>query len=529
MDPHTPDLPEENAVRWDRIFWVLALAVLTLIPLRIMSYGYLPPDDALRHAAKAVTGRPWPEIILMRPDLQVDHHIGWHTLLGALHRGLGWNADALVAVALVIMPISVLWAGLLDRPRRPEGWLLACLAGGLFSGLIHRIMLARPFVLSMGMTILVLSLWTRGPPERRFRARVAGSAAALALATWIHGSCWYLFPLVLAAFIVSRQWRRALGIGVSWVAGTLIGALMTGEPVTFLWGHFKHALLAFGRHELTRTLVVEFQPSDGLPAIVLLTLGLIGWRVARRGRAGLDALARDPVFLVAVFGWLASLKVLRFWLDWGLPAYMLWIAREWSEGTEELDDRPAPRFALTAFAGIALFLSSTSDIGGRWTSMLTREYLEMDNERLAGWLPEPGGIFYSDSMTLFYDTFYTNPEARWRYALAYEPGLMPPEDLEIYRHIQWNYHADKSYAAWVEKMRPGDRLVLSRSKASPPGISKLEWLYGATGVWIGRLPPPPDAENTGLPPDAPAKPETSDKMPETDPAQQERSTLNDQH
>jgi len=62
---------------------VLAAAffVVLLLPLKIIGYGYLPPDDALADAAKAISGKPWPEILVLRSDYAIDNHIGWHTFL----------------------------------------------------------------------------------------------------------------------------------------------------------------------------------------------------------------------------------------------------------------------------------------------------------------------------------------------------------------------------------------------------------------------------------------------------------------
>ena len=48
------------------IVWGLILAIILLIPFKIISYGYLPSDDALRHAAKAVSGKTWSEILILR-------------------------------------------------------------------------------------------------------------------------------------------------------------------------------------------------------------------------------------------------------------------------------------------------------------------------------------------------------------------------------------------------------------------------------------------------------------------------------
>lgn len=489
----------------DRLVLLLAVSVLLLIPLKIMSYGYLPPDDALRHAAKAVCGKPWTEIILMRPDLTVDHHVGWHRALGWLHLHLNWTTDDLVAFSIVVLPLTILLSGLLDSRRRPEAWILALLAVSLMSAPVYRWMLARPFVLSMGALTVVLILWTRKDWNLRFPLRIALAAVPIALATWIHGSCWYLFPLVVASFLVARQWREAGGVASSWIIGTLAGAFMTGEPITFLWGHLKHMLLALGSSDLTRLLVTEFQPSDGVASALILAAFVLVVRRLHFGPGSMNGVLRDPVFITAAIGWILGLKVTRFWMDWGIPALTLWLAREIRCFTADWTRQPWPRLAGTAFGTIALFWVTTSDLGGRWTGNLTTEYIETENPHLAGWLPEPGGIIYSDSMTLFYQTFYKNPNAPWRYALAYEPALMPPEDLAIYRKIQWNYHADKAFAPWVEKMRPQDRLILPRSKSSPPDIQQLEWTYGVTGTWIGRLPKKPGTQGYGETPDIPSQ------------------------
>ena len=185
-----------------------------------------------------------------------------------------------------------------------------------------------------------------------------------------------------------------------------------------------------------------------------------------------------------------------------MPAYLLWMAREINDLTATAAaGHPRARLALSCAALTSLFWICTSDVQGRWTSQATTEYLEASDPRLAGWLPDDGGIFYNDSMTVFYRTFFKNPDARWRYALAYEPALMPPEDLKIYRKIQWNFHDIKTYEPWVEKMRPQDRLVLSRARSSRPSIGQLEWLYSASGVWIGRLPADRPDRAAGTPPD----------------------------
>jgi len=101
-------------------------------------------------------------------------------------------------------------------------------------------------------------------------------------------------------------------------------------------------------------------------------------------------------------------------------------------------------------------------------------------------MPGQGGIFYEDNMQFFYNTFYKNPRGDWRYMVGFEPALMPPDDLKIYREIHRSEGNPESYQPWIKKLRPQDRLAISRS--SQPDLPALEWKQAANGVWIGRLP-----------------------------------------
>jgi hypothetical protein len=112
--------------------------------------------------------------------------------------------------------------------------------------------------------------------------------------------------------------------------------------------------------------------------------------------------------------------------------------------------------------------------------------LTQDDPQLAGWLPDQGGTFYDADMFFFYETFFKNPNADWRYMVGNEPALMPEEDFDIYQRILLNNRDPRAYLPWVEKMRPEDRLAL-RGTFGPPPLPQLEWKY-ACDLWIGRLP-----------------------------------------
>ncbi|HSY43596.1 MAG TPA: hypothetical protein VK811_06760, partial [Candidatus Acidoferrum sp.] len=126
---------------------------------------------------------------------------------------------------------------------------------------------------------------------------------------------------------------------------------------------------------------------------------------------------------------------------------------------------------------------------GRWTENLTTGYLNANDPQLAGWLPEPGGIIYNSDMDVFFETFYANPTADWKYILGFESGWMLPDDLQTLRNYQWNFDDARALEPWVAKMRPQDRMIIHAPGGGPPNIPELQWYYGATEMWIGRLPP----------------------------------------
>src|SRR5690349_4599911 len=107
--------------------WIIVVLTLLYIPSKIISYGYLPADDSLRHAAKAVSGKPWQEILVMRSDFQIDPHPGWHAVLGAFHRALNCGTETLVLISIVGLML-LLSAAVLPWLRWPESWLASLLA-----------------------------------------------------------------------------------------------------------------------------------------------------------------------------------------------------------------------------------------------------------------------------------------------------------------------------------------------------------------------------------------------------------------
>ena len=73
----------------------------------------------------------------------------------------------------------------------------------------------------------------------------------------------------------------------------------------------------------------------------------------------------------------------------------------------------------------------------------------------------------------------------------------------MYHKVLWNFGDAEAYDPWVKKMRPEDRLAIRGGRGASPGIPQLEWEYGVSGIWIGRLP------RTNAPPPAPTIPATT--------------------
>lgn len=465
-----------------RIVGVLAFALLVLVPLQIIGASYLPPDDALRHAAKAVSGREWIDILVLRPGT-MDSSPGWHAVLRAVHHAFGADPRALVVFQVVSLFLLVTVPPLLVL-RRPEAWIIALGAVAVLEPLlVERLVVGRPLLLSMAVVVVLCLTWERLDSERVSRGAFAAVAAMIAAATWIHGA-WYLFALPCAAFLLARP-RAGLRLGAAAGVGVIAGALLTGSPIDFLWQHVQHVLLAF-RGTQSAELVGEFRPYHGVPVLVVFVLLVITSRRLSEGAASPRSLLRDPVFLLAVLGWALGFRVARFWLDWGLPAVLVLVARR-LEGAWPATFSRRDQMIIAGAALGTCFLVMTADVGRRWSGA-TRDdpYAVLTAPEHRAALPDSGGILYAHDMKPFYDLFFTYPEAPWRYSTGYEPGLMPAEDLAVYRAAHFSRDV-MALVPWARKLRPADRLVVRNERTAPP-ISGLAWYHAGNGVWIGRTP-----------------------------------------
>lgn len=482
--------------------WVAVIFTILVVPLKIISYGYLPGDDALRHAAYAVSGKTWPEILVFGPTFHFDPNWGWHWLLRQIYLWQHCSTDGLVGFEVVSLFI-VSGLAIMGCLKRPEAWLAAFIivAEPQVSDLTERFLLGRPFVLSITAIAMILLVWQRSrgaPPKWR---SMLWMTPLIAVAVFLHG-VWYLWALPVAAFFLAQQFRWCFLLAASWILGTFLGSALTGHPVESILQAWQLAVGALGKHQTQITLVSELRPSGG----DIFTILLLGGLVALRRLAKLDAppLFRHPAFWLVIIGWILGCETNRFWEDWGLPALAVLIAGDLQLFFESrLAADSFQRLALVCGLALTMYVATTNDFNSRWTNHLAWRYLTPDNPDLKGWLPDKGGILYSTDMSIFYQTFFKNPDGDWRYALGFESTLMTDENFKVYHSVLWNFGDAKAYKPWVDKMRPEDRLVIRGGRASPPNLPQLEWNYPVGDIWVGRL-PRPVADGTA-PPTVPAQ------------------------
>ena len=491
--PLVSDSGSEPRHRLVRLLKLAIVLVLLAIPLRIVALGWMPRDDVRRHAAKAVAGREWSEIVLLRPEARVDLHPGWHALLELAHR-----AGAETPRALAMLSIVALAALFLVAPtswfRRAEAWVMALLAVALFEpSFFPRLLSGRPLVLAMGVLTLLLLDWRRFQPQRGVAIR--HHRLDPALRAGLLGAR-QLVPLAAAARrLLSRRraarraaHRRLLGGGNP----RRRGSHRASDRLPLAVDRDRLP----GRSDRTTrcgSSRPNSSPDRGPPPSCSRCSTLIA---IRRG-AGERSWFADPVFLLALAGWVLGLAVVRFWSDWGLPALLVWGAREIEAELERRPLRLKAELLVAGFATLALFLSLTGNRGDRWSRDEEGRHLRYDDAAIRPWLPDAGGILYANSMGIFYDTFFENPRAPFRYAVGFEPGLMPPDDLAIFREISRQGGADAAFLPWVAKLTPADRIAVVRPGGPRPAIPGLEWTEAFSGLWLGKKSAPPPATPSG--------------------------------
>ncbi|MFO7937618.1 MAG: hypothetical protein R6V06_08445 [Kiritimatiellia bacterium] len=487
-----------NATLWkdDNKHWnsrlvpplILLTCFLTLfiIPLKILSYGYLPGDDAMRHAGKVLSNLSWNQILVSAYPIP-DVHIGWHQFLSFFHSMFGCNADDLVAIAIIILFLCVALP-LLFLFRRPESWIAGLILCYNLIGNEYRFLLGRPYVAYVAVIMAALVLRKKLNQKDTCWKTVILLTIGMAVSVWWR-TMWFLYLLPIATFLMARQWRAALRLSGMLVVSTLFMAAASGQPSLI----FKSLMLAFevmGSSDYTTQLVTELQPLPPRIGIILIPVLIIISIKFRKGN--IKHFVDSPVFYLFVLSWCLGYSSQRWWIDFGAPAILVMVCEETDALLSGKSNTLTPWFSLarggTALIACAiLYLAMTGDLNSRWTSALHNEYVDTTDHSIQKGLPGQEGIIYSPNMSVFYQTFFAHPNAGWRYILGYEAAFMPPDDFRIFRNIQWNNGAWKAFDPWIDKMRSQDRLWIMKAVGAPhPGIDSLEWTRITSRIWSGR-------------------------------------------
>jgi hypothetical protein len=468
----------------ERLGFSLRLIVLLgalLAPAAILSLGYQPGDDGLRHVAKVFSGKTWRDLLVTDNPYNLEvTHIGWHTLLDGVRRTGDFTPDGLLVLA-----IYVLAAGFLATPlffvARAESWAAVLFILALFHSDIGRLMLGRPFIVSEISLMVVLFSFAR-LNSGATAGRIALCSVAIGFAVWIHTN-WYLFVVPLAGLVLSRRWRGVTMVGVTIALGIAIGSCLTGHPVVFLKDTFLFNFYSLPPTLDVTQLVAEFQPFDG---DIFMVLAMAVFLLFVREKQSFEKLVDDPAFLLALSCWLLGFKVGRFWFDWGIPAAAVWMCGRLDEAFVSLT-RPVYRVGLTLFFTAGFFLSITHNRHARWTNNLQIVTLSAEDPAHKGWMPQDGGILYTNTTTIVHRAFFENPRANWRYVPGYEQTLMLPEDLAVYADIKRTRSALEAFVPWAKKMKNEDRLILYGVRGIGRGALGLEW-RDFVSYSIGRKP-----------------------------------------
>jgi len=463
----------------------LCIAVFIGIPLRIISNGYFPLDDALRHTAFAVDNRNWSEVILVHPEFRadMDSHPGWHALLRTVHQVTGWRPDQLVTFSIFAAFWSFTLGGLIASGCAPA-WLLALAMAGVIDPMIFQaLMLGRPLAFSMTALAILLFLWTR-TQEIGWRREALVVWAVLSVNIAVHPSAFYLWAIVFPALLYCRRFRSALILLIA-----LLGAIATAAAL-FGWYNTVEAPLMTLRLALldgetySEHLVTELQPSGG-PVIPLLVVALI---VAVNHFRGISfrSETRQVDFCLMLGAWLLGLMTARFYGEWALPAMAVWLTRQAREGLK-IGPGGLPgvvdTLAVFAVAAVALYLGQTANVRGRYHAPYDNYWLTAPEAWILPALPEPGGILYSATNKEFYSLYHRFPKATFRYSTAFAPGIMPPEDRRIMSQMQ-AFGLLQIAKPWFDRMTPKDRIIVTASKK--PEWPGMEFQQRVGTDWIGR-------------------------------------------
>ncbi|MBP5467645.1 MAG: hypothetical protein J6Z11_00205 [Candidatus Riflebacteria bacterium] len=463
---------------------LLLFVVFLIIPLKIISKGFLPNDDANRHIAFAINDHKWSDVLEITPGLESDHNVGWHKILRFIYKLFRINKNDLLLMSTIGLFLLLNLTGTLVSPNT-SAWPITLIVMFLFDpSLIQRSILGRPYIFSCITTLILLKLWFINEQQTNNKLKYFISILALTLAVWIHGT-WYTFLILPAALFLSGQVRKSINLTICIILSTIIGAFLTGEFKEFLYFHYSATLNIFSEKIYNWMLVTEFEEGNirllwMVPTVFIIILSIISKKLK------LNDLTKDPTFIMILLTWLLSIKVVRFWLDWGMVALTFWLSFKLSDLIQDMQSVKKPLLRRTFFILIVISLTMLIPISN-WNNKKERNNYIADftKKEFAEFKPVEGGIVYNDSMRHFYYQYFNDPEGKYKYVLGFEPAIMLEDNKKIFRDILYSRFHYKAYKPWVDKLTKNDRLftIVDLSKNYP----QLDWVKAGEKLYIGKV------------------------------------------
>jgi hypothetical protein len=464
---------------------ILLFVVFLFVPYRILNFGFMPTDDANRHVAFSVTDRNWTDVLEIEPNLSADHNAGWHYVLKKVHKYLGINKEALLKTVIISLFLIFNLVGTLLSPNIAS-WIIVMLLIFVFDrSSFIRLLLGRPFIISFIVTLILFKLWFIEPKKQISSiSKYLISIFFISLAVWLHGT-WYTFLLLPVALLLSGKVTKSFELCLIVLLSTVIGAYLTGEFEHFLRFHYEATLNIFTEKIYNWQLVTEFAEGNiytlwFFPTSIIIILLIYSKKLC------LNELSKDSLFIMILLCWMLSIKVVRFWVDWGAIALMFWLSNKISYLIEDMQSVKKPFFRCVLFVftvlSFAIIIPNSS-----WNNQKDRKSYSVDfsKPQFADYKPLDGGIIYNDSMNHFYYQYFADPEGKYKYILGFEPAIMPQEDRKIFREIIYSLFHYSSYKPWIDKLTEKDRIFVSYDISSH--YPQLDWIKAGKHLWIGKI------------------------------------------
>ena len=215
------------------------------------------------------------------------------------------------------------------------------------------------------------------------------------------------------------------------------------------------------------------------------------WLSSYKKKTSISQQLDSPVLLVAL---LLQILINIGYIDFAMfrdTLVLIWMTEQLSEIIEKSSCFKELRVktALGIYVLVVFFLLATHDGEGRYSKKAIDSMpINFSLKELDGWKPEPGGVIFNDNIDFAISQYYSKPDANYSFSYLNNFSLFEKEReniLNIKRMINnKKIPLPDFYEEWVEQMSHKDRLIASKRIN---GLENIEWLKCGRKLWLGRL------------------------------------------